>query len=65
MNVEEGNVFLLHDNARSHTANTVKALSNLFGWDILNNFAYSSDSAFSDFHLFISFWRLTWKRKNV
>lgn len=32
--------------------NFTKGLMNLFGWDILNHPAYSTDLAPSDFHLF-------------
>uniref|UniRef100_A0A2S2PDL6 Mariner Mos1 transposase n=1 Tax=Schizaphis graminum TaxID=13262 RepID=A0A2S2PDL6_SCHGA len=34
-------VCLLHDNARSHTANFLKQFLELFGWDVLNRPLYS------------------------
>lgn len=49
-----GDVILLHDNAKPHTAfNTQKKLRQL-GWEVLNHPPYSPDLAPSDYYLFRS-----------
>ena len=45
-------VKLLHDNARPHTAKTVKELISSFGWEILEHPPYSPDLSPSDYYLF-------------
>jgi hypothetical protein len=45
-------VFLLHDNAQSHTAARTNYLIKLFSWEIFDHPPYSSDRAPSDYHLF-------------
>lgn len=47
-------VCLLHDNARSHTANATKYLLDSFCLDIINHSAHSPDLTPSAFHLFTS-----------
>jgi len=47
-------VILLHDNAPSHTAKSVKETIEAFGCEILSYAAYSPDLAPSDYHLFAS-----------
>ena len=49
---KQGHVILLHDNARPHTAKTVKAGLLELGWEILLHPPYSPDLAPSDYHLF-------------
>jgi hypothetical protein len=44
--------FLLHDNARPHTAARTNALIKLFNWEIFDHPSYSPDLAPSDYHLF-------------
>lgn len=45
-------VRLHHDNARPHVSRNTKALIEQFGWEIVEQAAYSPDLAPSDFHLF-------------
>jgi len=45
-------VWLLHDNARLHTAHATTNLLERWGWEILKQLPYSLDPAPSDFHLF-------------
>ncbi|GFW42481.1 mariner Mos1 transposase [Trichonephila clavipes] len=45
-------VILLHDNAHSHTANTVKTTLQQFRWETLEHPPYSSDLSPRDFHVF-------------
>lgn len=45
-------VFLIHDNARPHSANLTSALLRQFLWTIFDHPAYSPDLAPSDFWLF-------------
>ena len=47
-------VILLHDNAPSHSAKTVKETIEAFSWEILSHAAYSPDLAPSDYYLFAS-----------
>lgn len=49
-----GDVILLHDNARPHTAKIVKAALQELEWEILSHPPYSPDLAPSDYHLFRS-----------
>ena len=45
-------IVLLHDNARSHTAQLIQTLLRDFKWDVFAHPPYSPDLAASDFHLF-------------
>ena len=45
-------VILLHDNAPSHSAKTVKETIEAFSWEILSHAAYSPDLAPSDYYSF-------------
>ena len=45
-------VFLLHDNARPHTANTITALLQKFKWEVLGNPPYSPDFYPCDYAIF-------------
>lgn len=45
---------MLHDNGPLQMAVVTKTYLDLFAWDILNHFTYSSDLAPSDFHIFLS-----------
>jgi hypothetical protein len=47
-------VCLLHENAKSHMANTMKELLASFKWDVLNHSAHSPDLASSDYYLLTS-----------
>lgn len=49
-----GQVILLHDNARPHTANIVKEALNDLEWEVLPHPPYSPDLAPTDFYLFRS-----------
>lgn len=49
-----GQVILLHDNARPHTANIVKEALNDLEWEVLSHPPYSPDLAPTDYHLFRS-----------
>ncbi|KAK6767032.1 hypothetical protein RB195_026354 [Necator americanus] len=49
-----GQVILLHDNARPHTANIVKAALQELDWEVLQHPPYSPDLAPTDYHLFRS-----------
>lgn len=61
--VNRKQVYLLHDNARPHVANTVKNLLEGFNWIIIDHPPYSPDLAPSDFHLFRSLSNLScWKK---
>jgi len=46
-------VWLVHDNARPHSAHVTTALLEKFKWDILDHPPYSPDLKPSDFHLFL------------
>ena len=46
-------VFLLHDNARPHSAHVTTALLEKFKWDVLDQPPYSPDLVPIDFHLFL------------
>ena len=48
----QGQVILLHDNARPHTAKTVKMALQELGWEVLQHPPYSPDLAPTDYHLF-------------
>ena len=48
----QGQVILLHDNARPHTAKTVKMALHELGWEVLQHPPYSPDLAPTDYHLF-------------
>lgn len=50
----QGQVILLHDNARPHTARNTKAALATLEWEILLHPPYSPDLAPSDYHLFRS-----------
>lgn len=50
----QGQVILLHDNARPHTANIVKAALQELDWEVLQHPPYSPDLAPTDYHLFRS-----------
>ncbi|PNF26278.1 hypothetical protein B7P43_G02687, partial [Cryptotermes secundus] len=43
---------LLHDNARPHTANSVRNTVQRFGWEVLQHPPYSPDLSPCDFHIF-------------
>ena len=45
-------VFLIHDNARPHSARQTQQLREEFRWDVFGHPPYSPDLAPSDFHLF-------------
>ncbi len=45
-------IFLIHDNARPHTANIVQTLLADFKWEVFAHPPHSPDLAPSDFHLF-------------
>ncbi|KAH0819643.1 hypothetical protein GEV33_003148 [Tenebrio molitor] len=45
-------VSLLHDNARTHTAQVLQELLTSFGWDIVTHPPYSHDLAPSDYYFF-------------
>ena len=47
-------VILLHENARSHSANLTKTTIQELGWEDISHPPYSPDLASSDFHLFRS-----------
>jgi len=49
-----GKVILLHDNAPSHTARSVKEAIKELGWEVLPHPPYSPDLAPSDYYLFAS-----------
>ncbi|KAJ4446274.1 Cytohesin-1 [Periplaneta americana] len=46
-------VILLHDNARPHTANSVRNIVQRFGWETLQLSPYSPDLSPCDFHIFV------------
>jgi len=46
-------VYLLHDNARPHSAHVTTVFLEDFKWDILDHPPYSPDLVPSDFHLFL------------
>ena len=50
----QGQVILLHDNARPHVANIVKAALQELDWEVLQHPPYSPDLAPTDYHLFRS-----------
>jgi histone-lysine N-methyltransferase SETMAR len=45
-------VVLLHDNVHPHTAACIRALLELFSWELFGHPPYSPDLALSDYHLF-------------
>ena len=45
-------VILLHDNARPHTANTIKGLMQNFKWEVLGHPPYSPDLSPCDYAIF-------------
>ncbi|PNF29904.1 hypothetical protein B7P43_G07269, partial [Cryptotermes secundus] len=45
-------IVLLHDNARSHTANSVRNTLQRSGWEVLQHPPYSPDLSPCDFHIF-------------
>ncbi|EGI62906.1 Mariner Mos1 transposase, partial [Acromyrmex echinatior] len=47
-------IILLHDNARSHIAASVKTYMETLNWEVLPHPPYSTDIAPSDYHLFRS-----------
>ena len=49
-----GRVILIHDNASSHTAKSMKDTITALEWEVLPHPPYSSDLAPSDYHLFKS-----------
>ena len=49
-----GKVFMLHDNARPHTAKLTRLKMIELGWEVLTHPPYSPDLAPSDYHLFRS-----------
>ncbi|UYV66819.1 hypothetical protein LAZ67_4002984 [Cordylochernes scorpioides] len=50
----QGQIILLHDNARPHVAQVVKAALQEFEWEVLQHPPYSPDLAPTDYHLFRS-----------
>jgi transposase len=44
-------IVLLHDNARPHTANSVKNMLQRFIWEVLHHPPYSPDFSSCDFHI--------------
>ena len=50
----QGQVILLHDNARPHVAKVVKAALQELDWEVLMHPPYSPDLAPTDYHLFRS-----------
>ena len=49
---KQGQVILLHDNARPHVAKIVKAALQELDWEVLQHPPYSPDLAPTDYHLF-------------
>ncbi|UYV75170.1 hypothetical protein LAZ67_12002729 [Cordylochernes scorpioides] len=47
----QGQIFLLHDNARPHVAQIVKAALQKLEWEVLQHSPYSPDLAPTDYHL--------------
>ena len=47
-------VFLMHDNAWSHTARRLTYLLQEFSWQVFHHPPYAPDLAPSDFHLFLN-----------
>ncbi|XP_066123625.1 intron Large complex component GCFC2 isoform X4 [Saccopteryx bilineata] len=51
---QHGQTILLHDNARPHVAQVVKAALQKLEWEVLKHPPYSPDLALTDYHLFRS-----------
>ena len=49
---KQGQVILLHDNARPHVARTLKVALQELDWEILQHPPYSPDLAPTDYHIF-------------
>ena len=49
---KQGQVILLHDNARSHVVKTVKAALQELEWEVFQHPPYSPNLAPTDYHLF-------------
>ena len=47
----QGEVMLLHDNARPHSANLARNTIQELGWEVITHPPYSPDLVTSDFHL--------------
>ena len=51
---QQGQTILLHDNARPHVAQVIKAALQELKWEVLQHLPYSSDLAPTDYYLFFS-----------
>ena len=51
---QQGQIILLHDNARPHVTQVVKAALQELEWEVLQHLPYSPDLAPTDYHLFRS-----------